>query len=696
MIRHLFTLIWNRRRANFLLITEIFLAFVVLFVVGSLLVYHARNYRTPLGFGYEQVWRLNLDPGTQPWAGRLATGRQVMARLRAMPEVVAVGRTSSNTPFSGSTNGSDVGIGKERKNSVESVSGHRMEDDLREVLELELVAGRWFDKRDDAANLRPAVISRDLGEALFPGQSALGKTVGRNEEEYRVVGLFERFRADGALDETRPAILMRISPQDTSLNDASAVLLRVRPGAGAVLERQMNREILAIAKGWSVGITTMSEQRAAQLKRTLTPIVALVIVCLFLIGNVALGLFGVLWQTIQQRQAEIGVRRAMGATAGAISAQVVGEILVVTTFGLLLGLLVASRASSPDAAQAAIAGGQAAMAQAQLNFSRDMEREADRSGLALLADAGYAPAGMPAMFDKLNASSRHNDSGGLPYLRSHPLTIDRIGEARQNVQATGAAAAPPPAPLLHSLMQGRARVLMDPSATALRRLQDFDARANQAEFSLADRLAALYTSALASGLLRDFARADGAIAAAQSLLAAAPQPLAQDAPTRRELARLALQLALARGDMAGATRALDAATAGDDSRASLLLQADWALAEGSPLTIKRSAEALQTWVSGRRDDALAWQLLGQTATRQGQPLRAVRAEAESEAALGNLAGAIDRLRAGQRLARQGGASIDFIDVSVIDARLRDLLAQRRQLIADERKAGERPRDEKPE
>ena len=361
---------------------------------------------------------------------------------------------------------------------------------------------------------------------------------------------------------------------------------------------------------------------------------------------------------------------------------------------MLLGLLVASRASSPDAAQAAIAGGQAAMAQAQLNFSRDMEREADRSGLALMADAGYAPAGMPAMFDKLNASSRHNDSGGLPYLRSHPLTIDRIGEARQNVQATGAAAAPPPAPLLHSLMQGRARVLMDPSATALRRLQDFDARANQAEFSLADRLAALYTSALASGLLRDFARADGAVAAAQSLLAAAPQPLAQDAPTRRALARLALQLALARGDVAGATRALDGATAGDDSRASLLLQADWALAEGSPLAIQRSAEALQTWVSGRRDDALAWQLLGQTATRQGQPLRAVRAEAESEAALGNLAGAIDRLQAGQRLARQGGASLDFIDVSVIDARLRDLLAQRRQLIADERKAGERPRDEK--
>ena len=342
MIRHLFTLIWNRRRANFLLIAEIFLAFVVLFVVGSMLVYNQRNYRTPLGFAYEQVWRVDLDPGIQPQAGRLATVRQVMARLRAMPEVVAVGRTSSNTPFSGSINASDVGVGKESKQAT-AASGHFMEDNLREVLQLPLVAGRWFDKRDDASSILPAVLSRDLAEQLFPQQSPLGKVVGRNGTDYRVVGLIERFRADGDLDEPRPAILMRVSPQDTVWGEASAMLLRVRPGAGAALERRMTTEALAIAKGWSVGITALPEQRAARLKRMLTPIVALVLVCVFLVINVALGLFGVLWQTIQQRRAEIGVRRAMGATAGAVSGQILGEILVVTTFGLVLGLLVAAQ-----------------------------------------------------------------------------------------------------------------------------------------------------------------------------------------------------------------------------------------------------------------------------------------------------------------------------------------------------------------
>lgn len=342
MIQHLFTLIWNRRRANFLLIAEIFLAFVVLFVVGSLLVYNQQNYRTPLGFKYEQVWRVGLDPGTQPQAGRLATVRQIMALLRAMPGVVAVGRTSSNTPFSGSTNGSPVSVGREEK-MTEHASGHQVEDPLREVLQLPVVAGRWFDRRDDAATLRPAVLTRSLAESLFAGQSPLGQVVHRNGEDFRIVGMVEQFRADGDLDEPRPALLMRVSPQDTAWGEASSMLLRVRPGAGAELERQMSTEILAMAKGWSVGITALPEQRAAQLKRTLTPLVALVLVCGFLILNVALGLFGVLWQAINQRRGELGVRRAMGATGAAISGQIVGEILVLTTFGLLLGLLVAAQ-----------------------------------------------------------------------------------------------------------------------------------------------------------------------------------------------------------------------------------------------------------------------------------------------------------------------------------------------------------------
>ncbi|MDQ2794527.1 MAG: FtsX-like permease family protein, partial [Bacteroidota bacterium] len=165
----------------------------------------------------------------------------------------------------------------------------------------------------------------------------------RNDERYRVVGVLAHFRPDGDLAAPRPAILLRVSPQDTALNEANVLLVRVRPGAGAALERRMTTELLAIAKGWSFSVSALPEQRAVQFKRLLTPLVALVLVCVFLIVNVAMGLFGVLWQTINQRRGEIGLRRAIGASAGRISGQVVGEVLVVTTFGLLLGLLVAAQ-----------------------------------------------------------------------------------------------------------------------------------------------------------------------------------------------------------------------------------------------------------------------------------------------------------------------------------------------------------------
>jgi ABC-type uncharacterized transport system permease subunit len=136
---------------------------------------------------------------------------------------------------------------------------------------------------------------------------------------------------------------------------------------------------------------------------------------------------------------------------------------------MLLGVLIAARSSNPDAAQAAIAGGQAAMIQGQLNFSRDMEREADRIGYGVFRDAGFAAPGMAAMFDKLDQAGRLNDSGGFPYLRSHPLTSERLAEARSRLsdQAMRAGVG---SDTLHELMQARARALMDPTVDNWRRL----------------------------------------------------------------------------------------------------------------------------------------------------------------------------------------------------------------------------------
>ena len=361
---------------------------------------------------------------------------------------------------------------------------------------------------------------------------------------------------------------------------------------------------------------------------------------------------------------------------------------------LLLGVLAASRSGSADATQAVIVGSQAAMIQGQLNFSRDMEREADRIGWGVFSSAGYAPMGVATMFEKLENASRLNDNGAYPYLRSHPLTVERIGEARTRVDAATGVRSATQAPLDHLLMQARSRLLMDSSVAALRRQQSYDAPVTGA--GATERVVALYASALASLQLRDGVRALAAVDAAVPLArAAAPA----DARAAQALALLQAQALQANGQAVQAMRALAALDpfAAGSPRPLMLARAQAALdaarISNDNTTLRSSTEALQTWVAERRGDATAWLMLAQCAEALGLRLRSLRAEAEARAALGDIGGAIDRLRAAQRQARSTAAAPDFIEASIIDARLRDLTAQRRAQMAEAR--GERGRQEPP-
>ncbi|MFD1871776.1 ABC transporter permease [Hymenobacter bucti] len=350
MIRHLFTLMWNRKRANSLLVIELVLAFVVLFAVSSLGVYLWGNYRAPLGFAYEQVWSVSLSPGGQPSRGQvLGTLQQVIQHLKATPGVAGVARTEGNTPYSFSSNNGDLEAGEgDKKRVCDQANYYDASPEFREVMGLQMKAGRWFDRRDEAANSRSVVITESLRDALFaPGESPLGHIIGGGPtrmmpKPWRVVGVSGSYRGDGELNEPRPAIFLYVSPQDTA-HALATLLVRVQPGSGAALEKKISDDIHAISPTLSSNITPLADQRRVQFKQLLTPPFIMGVVSLFLLVNVALGLFGVLWLNISQRRAELGVRRALGATAGAISRQVLGEILVLTTFGLGLGLLVAAQ-----------------------------------------------------------------------------------------------------------------------------------------------------------------------------------------------------------------------------------------------------------------------------------------------------------------------------------------------------------------
>jgi predicted Zn-dependent protease len=228
-----------------------------------------------------------------------------------------------------------------------------------------------------------------------------------------------------------------------------------------------------------------------------------------------------------------------------------------------------------------------------------------------------------------------------------------------------------------------------------------------------ERLGALYGGALASLLLGDVGTADAAVARALELLRGRSPAVPA---AERSLRELQVQVVLQRGDAVGAMKMLDSAALQPASRWTMLLRGQVALALWNlkpqeaaaclsaprpasastssasggcddPLSgyraLRASQEALQSWVSLHPNDPLAWSLLAQAEEATGQRLRALRAQAESRAALGDINGAVDRLRAAQTLARSGAGN-DFIEASVIDARLRQLDAQRREIAAEMR------------
>ena len=101
------------------------------------------------------------------------------------------------------------------------------------------------------------------------------------------------------------------------------------------------KQVYKITKGWDTQLSWMEDAKTTKDKFTWMPVLIMVIISSFLIVNVALGLFGLLWYNINQRKAEFGLRRAMGARTGLITKQLVSEILVIATFAILLGLIIA-------------------------------------------------------------------------------------------------------------------------------------------------------------------------------------------------------------------------------------------------------------------------------------------------------------------------------------------------------------------
>jgi predicted Zn-dependent protease len=361
---------------------------------------------------------------------------------------------------------------------------------------------------------------------------------------------------------------------------------------------------------------------------------------------------------------------------------------------MLLGAVAARKSDAMG--QAAVAGSQALGLQLQLNYSRDMEREADRVGFQVLQAAGFAPQGFASMFEKLQNANRHTDNNQFPYLRTHPLNTERIGEMQARLLQGGDAtshAAPTSAqtpsihlpgklpalsegptqaasssgarisPLAYTLLAARAKSL---SAVEWSSLRSWATEVNASGFTALPIERQVGSLVIARHYFTKTGQALQAEAATSRLL-----PLGQaDPQARRLILWMLAETAWAGGDARAAKALL---LTRPMRRPELLLGAQAALSQRDAVS---ALDPLQIWVAAHADDAAAWHLLARAYEMQGKGLRQLRALAEAQAAEGDLRGAQDRLRAAKEIRPSGPDAIDQeIDMSIINARLQSISNQ---------------------
>ena len=108
---------------------------------------------------------------------------------------------------------------------------------------------------------------------------------------------------------------------------------------------------------------------------------------------------------------------------------------LLTTAMMLGAIIVAAAGGGSDAVQGAVAIAQGTAAQQQINFTRTNEYEADRVGIAALADAGFDPYGMASFFEVMSRQQTSSPEMRAPeFMRTHPVTTARISEARSRAR----------------------------------------------------------------------------------------------------------------------------------------------------------------------------------------------------------------------------------------------------------------------
>jgi putative ABC transport system permease protein len=254
--------------------------------------------------------------------------------LKAMPQVKEMTYAGFNYPFSESNMSTLLHYNKKEFNYV---NDYVVGISYKDVLGMKMLEGRWFEPQDLVAKEKAIVINETLKADVFAGQNAIGKYFGNyeNKNRFKVIGVVQDVKVGGDYWPSGRAMYNQIDTGSIKYNHV--ILMKMNESADANFESKLYKFLGKTFNNASVEITYLKDRRDAKNELTQIPMIIFIIIAGFLIINVALGLFGVLWYNINKRKGEIGLRRAIGASGSSVSLQLVTESLILATLSIIAG-----------------------------------------------------------------------------------------------------------------------------------------------------------------------------------------------------------------------------------------------------------------------------------------------------------------------------------------------------------------------
>ncbi|GAA4272621.1 FtsX-like permease family protein [Aquimarina gracilis] len=330
-MNHVIKLILRKKKQNALLIIQLFVSFIILFIIFSW-IFNLRK-------GYDSATTVKKDDvvvATINFQGDHTAKRDLLLQKLEQNELIEdFALSSQNAPFSKYMVKKYASY-KELGQTVEVISTSK---EFGEVLDLDMLEGKWFSSTD-GQDL--AIITRSLKYNWFGEQNAIGKHItlknAESNTKIKVVGVVDDYKHFNDYNSMGYGIIVPIKADDY-IN--KLVVKKKEFVSDYALEKKLYADLVKIDKDWQIEIEKLDKLAETQNSSVTIPLLVFSLIGGFLILNIIFGISGILFMNISKREKEVGIRRAIGANRNKISGQFMTEMMVVSSIAILISIIIA-------------------------------------------------------------------------------------------------------------------------------------------------------------------------------------------------------------------------------------------------------------------------------------------------------------------------------------------------------------------